>query len=257
MPIMTRHEPGMFCWADLQTKDHVAARRFYTELMGWEAADVPMAPGRTYTRLGLQGATVAALSQLEPGNPVPSHWMNYVAVESADAVAAMVAGLGGRLLAAPFDAADQGRMAILADPTGAWLAVWEPRKFIGAGRYGDAGSLVWAELMTNDVQAAAAFYAGLFGWERETMPMSSGEYTVFKSGGKPAGGMMAITPEMGPMPPSWMVYFAVADCASTVARAGKLGAQIYVPPTPIPEVGTFATLGDPQGAAFAILQPSM
>jgi len=32
------------------------------------------------------------------------------------------------------------------------------------------------------------------------------------------------------------------------------GAQVMMPPTPIPTVGTFAVLADPQGAVFAILQ---
>jgi uncharacterized protein len=257
MPIMTRHQPGMFCWADLQTRDHEAARRFYTELMGWTAHEVSTAPDRLYTLLRLQGADVAALSQLEPGNPAPSHWLNYVAVESVDETAEKVKGLGGTLLGPPFDAADSGRLAIIGDPTGAWLAIWEARKMIGAGRLGDPGSLTWAELLTHDVEAAGAFYAGLFGWTRETMSMPTGEYTVFNAGEQNVGGMMKITPEMGAMSPRWMSYFAVASCEDTVERAKALGAEIHVPPTEIPGVGTFATLSDPQGGTLSILQPKL
>ena len=33
-------------------------------------------------------------------------------------------------------------------------------------------------------------------------------------------------------------------------KATSLGAQTYVPPTDIPNVGRFAVLGDPQGGVF-------
>jgi predicted enzyme related to lactoylglutathione lyase len=56
------------------------------------------------------------------------------------------------------------------------------------------------------------------------------------------------------VPPHWLPYFAVADCAATAARAQELGAQLRVPPTEI-EPGTFAVIADPQGAVFAVIQP--
>ena len=52
-----------------------------------------------------------------------------------------------------------------------------------------------------------------------------------------------------------MVYFAVGDANRTADDIKKLGGQLYVPPTDIPDVGRFAVAADPQGAAFAILQP--
>ena len=65
---------------------------------------------------------------------------------------------------------------------------------------------------------------------------------------------MKITPEMGPVPPNWGVYFQVADCDATLAKATGMGARVVVPPQDVPNVGRFAILTDPQGAHFAIIK---
>lgn len=219
-----------------------------------------MGPGSTYTMLVKDGRHVAALSLQQPDQAkagIPPHWTNYVSVTSADDVAAKAQSLGGQVVAPPFDVFDSGRMAVIQDSTGAIIAVWQAKRHIGAGLYGDHGALCWAELLTNDTAKAERFYTGLFGWTTQSMEMPTGRYTVFLGGGQNAGGMMAITPKMGPTPPNWMTYFVVADCAGVVERAERLGGATFVLPMPIPGVGTFATLVDPQGAVFSLLQPSM
>ena len=69
-----------------------------------------------------------------------------------------------------------------------------------------------------------------------------------------AAGMLAITPQWGPVPPHWAVYFAVKDCDAAVSKAKQSGAEVRMPPTDIPEVGRFSALMDPQGAAFNLIQ---
>jgi predicted enzyme related to lactoylglutathione lyase len=66
--------------------------------------------------------------------------------------------------------------------------------------------------------------------------------------------MFQITPDMGNLPPHWLVYFAVDDCDAKVQKATGLGAQVMKPADDIPGVGRFAILLDPQGAAFAIIK---
>ena len=66
--------------------------------------------------------------------------------------------------------------------------------------------------------------------------------------------MMAITEEMGPVPPNWMPYFACDDVDALTAKAKTVGGQVVVEPQDIPEVGRFAVLIDPQGAAFSAIQ---
>jgi predicted enzyme related to lactoylglutathione lyase len=184
----------------------------------------------------------------------PPHWNSYVAVASADQAADKATALGGTVVLPPFDVFDSGRMAFIQDPTGAFFGVWQAKNHLGAGVLGEIGALCWTELMTSDVSKAQPFYTGLFGWQAEAKPMGPMSYTTYKRGNAPAAGMMQITKEMGPIPSHWMVYFSVADCDGTVAKAGTLGGKITVPPQDVPTVGRFAILQDPQGAHFAIIK---
>jgi predicted enzyme related to lactoylglutathione lyase len=87
------------------------------------------------------------------------------------------------------------------------------------------------------------------------MPLPTGaEYTIFKKGEAQAAGMMKIPKEMGPAPPHWLVYFAVDDSDKTVEKAKRMGGEVMVPPTDIPNIGRFAILNDPQGAGFAVIR---
>lgn len=255
MATVTQHAPGTFCWPELGTLDQNAAKTFYSSLFGWAIRDTDMGNGEIYTVFTLNGADVAALYTMreEERKMAPPHWNSYVAVESADQAAAKAKELGATVLMEPFDVMDIGRMAILMDPTGAVFQVWEAKTHIGVGVLDEPSSLCWTELMTTDAAKAKAFYTGLLPWKTEAMPMPQGEYTLWKRGDVSAGGMMEITPQMGPIPPHWMPYFAVVDCDATVAKALKLGGSTIVPAQDIPEVGRFAVLKDGQGAVFSIL----
>jgi predicted enzyme related to lactoylglutathione lyase len=254
MATMTQHAPGTFCWPELATNDQPGAKRFYTSLFGWGFEDSPIGEGEVYTMLKLGDRQVGALFQMRQEQAgLPPHWSAYVAVADADAAAAQAAKLGGKVIMAPFDVMDVGRMALIQDPQGAVVAVWQARKHFGAGVLDEPGALCWTELLTTDPAAASRFYTGLFGWTAEATQMGPTAYTVFKRGDKSAGGMMAIAPEMGPMPPHWLGYFAVEDCDESVAKAIMLGGEVALPPTEVPGVGRFSVLNDPQGAAFAIV----
>jgi predicted enzyme related to lactoylglutathione lyase len=257
MATVTQHAPGTFCWVELATIDAAGAKKFYTSLFGWAHTDSDMGNGELYTMFHLKGASVGALYAMrdDERKMAPPHWNSYVAVESADDAAARAKQLGGRLILEPFDVMDAGRMAVVMDPQGAVFQLWQAKKHIGAGILGESGALCWNELMTTDTQGAEKFYSGLFPWRPESMPMSNGApYTVFKRGDVGACGMMAIAPEMGPVPPNWMPYFAVDDCDASVARALSLGGKGIVPATDIPNTGRFAVLQDPQGAVFSIIR---
>jgi predicted enzyme related to lactoylglutathione lyase len=255
MPVIESYAPGTFCWADLGSPAAAAAKRFYTSLFGWTAEDRPMGPDAAYTMLNLEGRAVAALYQQDPAQPgAPPHWLSYISVGHVNDVARRAKELGGTVLLDPFDVLDVGRMAMVQDPTGAVVALWEPRGHAGAGIAGEPGSICWNELATTDVARAGAFYESLLGWGAETRPMGATSYTMFAHEGAPRGGMMAIAPEWGPVSPNWRVYFAVSDCEGQTALAQSLGGSVRVPPTDAPGVGRFSVLADPQGAVFAVIE---
>jgi hypothetical protein len=260
MPEFTEYQPGTFCWIDLATTDAESAKKFYGELFGWESRDEPAGPDMIYSRLTQAGKSVGALykmgKEMSEMN-IPPFWMSYISVADADEVAARAKKLGGKMNSDPFDVMDAGRMGVIQDPAGAYFSIWQPKKHRGADICNEPVSLCWNELMTNDVDKSGAFYTQLFGYGTQTQDMGGLDYTSFMNGERPAGGMMAITPEMGEgIPPHWMIYLAVEDCDATVKKAKSLGGKILVPPSDIPEVGRFATLTDPQGAAFSVIKLS-
>ena len=253
----TTYAPGTFCWPELSTSDQGAAEKFYSTLFGWTTSLTPMGPDSHYTIFLKDGKDVAAGSQINADMAkmgVPPNWLSYVSVASVDASVEKAKSLGGAVVVGPFDVMEHGRMAVLADPTGAAFALWQAYGHPGATLLDAPGALVWTELGTNDVKKAAAFYGGLLGWTTEIMKMGDFEYTLWKRGAASAGGMYPITPDMGEVPPNWMPYFGVTDCDGTVAHAIKLGGALVMGPRDIPGTGRIAVLKDPQGAFFAILQ---
>jgi predicted enzyme related to lactoylglutathione lyase len=249
--------PGAFCWVELATTDNEAAKTFYTQLFGWEHEDHPMGPDGVYTMLRLGGKDVGGLFKLMPdmlAQGVPPHWMSYVATANADETAEKAKAAGATIMNGPFDVYTLGRMAVIKDPTGAVFSIWQAKDNKGSAAWGVPNAPIWIELGTNDTQKAGEFYSNVFGWSKQEFPGSM-EYTVFNNEDKGIGGMYEITPEMGPIPPHWIVYFAVEDCDAAVQKARELGAIVIKPAEDIPSVGRFAILTDPQGAAFALLKP--
>ncbi|HMQ52522.1 MAG TPA: VOC family protein [Anaerolineae bacterium] len=250
------YSPGTFCWTDLTTPDPAGAKAFYTQLFGWEAVDLPVGPDMVYTTMNLEGKNVAALFQMDPeqqAQGVPPHWISYVSVANAAESAARAKALGGTVMVDAFDVMEEGRMAVIQDPTGGILSLWEPKRHIGARIVNEPGTLSWNELATRDTEKAKAFYTQLFGWNTQVQEMPTMTYTTFLNNGRMNAGMLAMTEEWGDMPPHWMVYFAVADCDASAEKVTALGGQVHVPPTDIP-VGRFAVVGDPQGAVFTIMK---
>ena len=244
----TGYEPGAFSWAELATSDAGAAKSFYTALFGWEYDDNPIGDGQVYSMARRDGREVAALfsSDQQP------HWNCYVTVESADAATARAADNGASVVAEPFDVLDVGRMAVIADPAGAALCLWEPRAHIGARLVNTPGAMTWNDLVTPDPDGAARFYGALFGWTVEEIP-GAGGYRVIKNGERSNGGIMPLDPErMGAdTPPSWMPYFGHEDVDRVVEEIGGLGGRVYNGPVRMPQ-GAIAVIGDPQGAVFAV-----
>lgn len=257
MDAIEKHQPGTFSWVDLATIDANAAKKFYTALFGWEAVDTPAGPDMVYTMLQLEGKPVAALYEMSPeqrDQSIPPHWMSYVTVENIDSVIARVRELNGTVIAEPFHVFDSGRMGLFQDPTGAVLALWQPKEHIGAHYKNIPGSLCWNELATNDREKAKDFFTRLFGWNADTAEMTGIIYTSFKIGEMPVGGMYQMGEDMGNMPSHWLPYFSVEDCDAFVEKAVELGGKVLMPPSDVPKTGRFAVLQDPQGGAFAVIK---
>lgn len=253
------HTQGSFCWRECGTRDAAAARAFYGELFGWQAVEHPM-PGEAgvYTILKRGEQDVAGLYEMTGPQfeGIPPHWATYVAHDDVDAAVAKARAQGAEVLGGPFDIPDVGRMAVLRDPQGAVIQLLKSAGSESAEVVDFApGTFCWSELVTTDPEGAGSFYTGLVGWNLKTEEAGAGTgYTEFLQGDRPVGGMMKMEGDQWRhVPPHWMNYVSVEDTDAVTSKAKELGGNVIVPPTDIPNVGRFATLQDPTGAAFSVI----
>ncbi|MEK9508652.1 VOC family protein [Gemmatimonadota bacterium Y43] len=250
---------GHFAWADLMSPDTADACDFYGSLLDWVPTSLPDHPASNYTLFTLDGARVAGLVPMSPQmqeQGVPSRWVSYILVDDVDAVAGRVEGLGGRVHLPPMDVVDSGRMALIEDPSGGSVALWQANRHRGADRLHDRGCMTWNELLTRNPGAACAFFAALLGWSYRTIETPQGSYELAMLDGERVGGIMAMPSQVpGEVPPHWDVYFAVDDVDEVAGRARALGGAVPMPPMTIP-VGRLALVADRAGATFTIYRAS-
>ena len=259
MAIIEKHNPGSFTWIELGTTDQNAAKAFYTALFGWSVNDVDMGPAGVYTIFELEGRSVAAAYTQSAGEKsmgVPPHWNLYMAVESTDAAVERVKELGGSVVMGPFDVNQDGRMAVALDTTGASFCLWQARNNIGIGLAGVEGTLCWADVFAGHGEGSEAkstqFYSDLFGYR---IVHGDEGYTHLWNGEVPVGGVQNTSHVPPGVPPHWLIYILVNDCAAHTAKARELGGRVMVEPMEIEKTGYTSLIGDPQGAMFALFQP--
>lgn len=276
MPDRAGYIPGVPCWVDASQPDPEAAVHFYSELFGWDFENVmPEGSEGLYCIGRLRGRDVAAIGPVPPGAPPAATWNTYVSVESADASATKAREAGGTVVMEPADIMDAGRMAVLTDPEGAALFLWQAKNHYGAQVVNEHGTLNFNNLATRDAKAAATFYGTLFGWQ--TLSLTAGTmWTLPGYGdhleetspglreqmaqmGAPEG-FIDVVATLGPIPAgdtetpaSWDVTFAVDDADSMAEKARKLGAEVVSGPQDAPWTRV-ALIKDPQGANFNVSQ---
>jgi predicted enzyme related to lactoylglutathione lyase len=257
--IMAKTRRGKFVWYELMTTDPDAAKKFYTDVVGWKTAPFEHATGMEYT-MWLKGKTpdtavggLMVLPEEARKGGVPPHWIGYVAVPDVDKTATRAVELGGRVVHGPEDIPEVGRFVILADPQGAVIAAYKSAQDMPQQEAEpEPGDISWHELATTDYEAAFDYYSDLFGWEKQqAMDMGeAGMYQMYGLGEK-LGGMYTKTDEQ-PGPPAWLYYVSVDDLDASLKKTEKKGGKVLVGPMEVPGGSRIAIGLDPQGAAFAL-----
>jgi len=118
------------------------------------------------------------------------------------------------------------------------------------------GSFVWYEYMAADAKAATEFYAGVVGWTASDAGMADFPYTLLSAGPRMVAGLMTLPEEARKMGarPGWLGYVAVPDVDAYCNKITAAHGKIYRPADDIPDVGRFAVVGDPHGAAFVVFR---
>ena len=152
---------------------------------------------------------------------------------------------------------DLGTMAVVADPGGAVIGIWQPGRHPGFGILAEPGAPGWFELHTRDYEAAVAFYRDVFRWETHVVgDTQEFRYTTLVHGEGSLAGIMdasGFLPEG--VPAHWSVYFGVEDADAALAKVVELNGSILRPAEDTP-YGRLATAADPTGAQFKLVAPN-
>ena len=250
----TRTSPwpaGIPCWADVMASDVRAAGAFYAAVLGWKVPE-PEEQWGGYVVAEKDGQAAAGIGPVQQG--ARAAWTLYLATDDAQGLVATASTHGGGVLAPVMDVGPLGRMAILADPSGAVFGLWQAGTMIGAGLVNEPGGLVWEDLRSTDADAARSFYGALFGYQYDAVEVAGPDYATFRlpTERAPLGGMGGLMDSPDGTRSHWLVYFGVADTDAAVAAAEAAGGSVLAPPKDT-QFGRMAWLADPDGAAFTVM----
>lgn len=250
-PSGANHVPGKFVWHALLTDDVDGARRFYGSLLGWQFETVGTDGKYNVIRSGRKD--VGTLVLVEPPSPGEriTQWLSFVSVDDVNATTGLFKRKG-RVYRGPTDIPEFGRVAIVADPLGAPLALIRTAK--GDPPDGDEPAQhewLWREYVAANPESAFAFYHSAFGYNAKVeLEGEHGPYWVLRSGehGR-AGGFRCPWPTVKP---NWLPYVRVEDAAEAAHKVESLGGKVLLAPSPSIRNGSLAIVADPQGAVLAL-----
>lgn len=256
MPTRDTAPIGAPCWVDLMTSDTERSRTFYCQLFGWTAEE-PAEEFEGYFNFTKDGVRVAGCMANQAGSEMPDVWSVYLATDDARKTAEAAVTDGGQACLPAMDVADLGAMAVVSDPGGARIGVWQPGLHRGFGVLDEPGAPSWFELYTRDYQATVGFYREVFGWETHVVSDTPEfRYTTLKHGESWLAGIMDASGFLPDgIPAHWSVYFGVDDTDAALARTVDLGGSIVMPAEDTP-YGRLATATDPTGAQFKLVGPN-
>jgi uncharacterized protein len=247
---------GAPCWVDLMSSDTARSRDFYGELFGWKAEQASDEFGG-YFMFTKDGVFVAGAMPTPPGVDQPDGWGVYLAVEDARKVVERAQAQGAVIRAEVMKVADLGTQAVIEDPGGARIGLWQAETFTGFGSQGQPGTPSWFELHASDYPGAVTFYRDVIGWDTYTASDTPEfRYTTLGREDAARAGIMDVA---GLLPDGvggrWVVYFGVADADVALTRISALGGTVVETAEDTPH-GRLAAAADPNGAYFKLVAPN-
>lgn len=255
MPLRDLAPLGAPCWIDLFSADTDKAKQFYGGLFGWTFEDSGPDFGG-YINFSKDGALVAGCMRNDGTSGSPDGWNTYLAVADAKETVESASDHGAVVYMQPMQVMDLGSMAMVADPSGAAIGVWQPGTHKGFGVVAELGAPAWFELHSRDYDSVVTFYRDVFGWDTHTMSDTPDfRYTTLGEGDDSLAGVMDASSFLSEgTSSSWQVYFLVADTNAAVAQVVELGGAVTEAPADTP-FGRVAAVADPTGAAFKVISP--
>ncbi len=218
---------GTPCWVDLSVDNQAAAQEFYSALFGWEY-NISGPEFGNYAMAHLGGRNVAGIGG-KMGPAQPSVWTTYLASENLEDTATKITAANGTVHMPPMDIANNGRMMIAMDASGAAFGAWQSGDMTGFALVNQPGAVIWNDHLSADPKAAANFYSQAFGLS--VGPLSdTGDGCTLKVGEEIVASSQMMPQDYPPgVPPHWLVYFAVTDIEACLTKVSELGGTIMRP----------------------------
>lgn len=117
------------------------------------------------------------------------------------------------------------------------------------------GKVIWIDLFTADVKAAAEFYTRTFGWTSEEIKIREVEYILMRNFGRPVAGLVHRRKVRGESAEGlWVAYLSVNSISKAIIASKGQGAQVLVEPGVLDGRGGHAVIADPEGSIIGILK---
>lgn len=120
---------GEFVWNELATTNVQAAKDFYGKMFGWEFVETKV-DGMTYTLAKKGNKEFGGIWEIPSAlqNQIPPHWLAYISVDNIQQALEKARQNGATLVKPIQKAGDMGLFAIIKDPAGAYVALWQSLK---------------------------------------------------------------------------------------------------------------------------------
>jgi predicted enzyme related to lactoylglutathione lyase len=225
-------------WMDVVSNDLPKSASFYNRVFGWQLSEPWDHHGGSYRMLTHDGFFPAGAEQITPSKGAP-RWTVFVVTDDLQGMLSAVVSVGGAITFAPEMIGELGTVAMITDPLGTTLGVWQPATFDPRAIGVFDGRFKGAELVTSDVAATSSFLTTTLGWEAEALS-ADGRSAQFRSG------IATVTITSGEQG-EWRPILGVQSI-DEIARIVDLAGGTSQPARP----NGIVEAADPMGAAFLI-----
>jgi predicted enzyme related to lactoylglutathione lyase len=247
---------GAPCWIDLYSSDTDKATEFYGQLFGWTTESAGPEFGGYFTFLK-DGKHIGGCMHNDGKQGYPDAWTVYLTTDDIERTVEAVKAKGGHVHIEPMQVAENGTMAMVADPGQGAIGIWQPGTQKGFDVWNEVDTPRWFELHTRDYDKTVDFYRDVFQWDTHTeSDTPEFRYTTARDGDQNLAGIMDASqflPEGTPA--AWSIYFGVEDADAALAKITELGGKVTQRAEDTP-YGRLAQATDPTGTAFKLIADS-
>ena len=250
MPAAEKKPESAPVWLELTAADPDRAAAFYGAVLGTTLGE-PHGGMRTFEH---PGGTIGLLVPAAPGDA--TGWLVYLLASDVDDSVRDATAVGGEVLVPVTTASSAGRYAVLRDPSGARVGLFEPWELPGVAVEGEPGAPGWYELhATSGYDAAVRFYEEGLDWAISVLGDSDGfRMVTYGQGDTAVAGIYDGSVSEAGHPSAWQVYFQVGDVDAALPVVVAHGGTVLDGPSDTP-FGRMAHVLDPEGAPIALFVP--